>query len=189
MRPGRVDDTPLAPRPRSGRTACAPAARSTLPALQQQEKNGAPPIHSFTTTTSSAATAAASAPWLLAAVAGAAEVADSCSKARLVSAYVDPNPTPAPKPIVVALDAPPPVNPSTHGQQKNKNGRQRKNTAQDAHGQAQPVQPVRVERKRTRKERKTRQTRRGSKTSSTAQDPHPRYGPGGRLKCGRRTRR
>lgn len=101
MRPDRVEDSHHAPRP---------------PKVFPQScngKTGTPPIHSFTTTTSSAATAVASVPWLLVADVGAADVADNCSKARLVSAYVDPNPTPAPKPIVVALDAPPPVNPRT----------------------------------------------------------------------------
>lgn len=107
LRP-RSQDAPHASRPRRGRAPHTPAAHSIPPELQCQ--TGASPTHSFTTTTSSAATAVVFAPWLLVADVGAAEVAESCSKARLVSAYVDPNPTPAPKPIVVALDAPPPVN-------------------------------------------------------------------------------
>ena len=92
-------------------TGAAPPAAAT-PATATGRRHARPP-HSLTTTTLSAATVAAAAPGSAAASDAAAaaddDVPDSCSKARLVSAYVDPKPTPAPKPIVVALDAPPPV--------------------------------------------------------------------------------
>ena len=92
-----------------------PARRRPPPRRPPPQRAGrhARPPHSLTTTTLSAATVVAAAPGSAAAgdaaAAAVADVPDSCSKARLVSAYVDPKPTPAPKPIVVALDAPPPV--------------------------------------------------------------------------------